>query len=340
MKNETTATPEQAPHGPTYKFIFAEHLAENTPQIVEALQDCDVVALEMEDVPDQNFREKLDMFFTEAVKSEPDPAFKQAADEMLQEAEDENDTDGLFLKGMLQGLAGSDKQIVTMGRNLDQPDELRQEAQMATMTWFAFRHTQAPHDSARKALADHLTALGRDMPGREEIMANILRALPEKQGLADDKVVGVVLGATHTGVQHGMSKDFSTQRVFVGGDQGYTLRAGEKKRFGEGDTAVRSLRFNREAQIAGPVLNRIMLTEAYADTDTFMPEAGQATVHDKARATRRAETYVKNMDDEQVAAQLEEIDVLRAALLGHPASTIAREIKERLEQKLSEREQQ
>jgi hypothetical protein len=166
MTAETTPS-QEALNTTSYKFIFCEHLAESVPAILEQLESCDAVAIELEDVPDQETRDNLDSFFTMIASADPEADILEAMDEMMSEDDADNDPNSLFFKAMLKGLAGSDKPVITLGNNLDEPNELRDEARTNETVWNAHRYVNATHDRTRGALSDYLIAFGREMPGQK-----------------------------------------------------------------------------------------------------------------------------------------------------------------------------
>lgn len=292
-----SSAPEQAQNPdlhPNFNFVFSRHLAEDGKAVAESLKDFDVIVLE------------------EVAVNEKTRQLTQNADNMLvstgltgqqvDEIYEEVGLHGSFKGELLYNLQGTNKKIVLVDVNQDDPifQELNARDRQATNEVIESIRSNQPNDVVRQKSIASLRAMADTTRYREQVVAGQLRNLDTDHDIAPGTKVGVFVGAVHTPVQHEISKDRNTTRTFVEDPESPTKHDREKFRYNIGSTIVRQLNMMPENEIDEATANRQVLLDTYR----VMTSEDPIKTHNEVVAA---------MSDDEVGGLLQEIDAAKLA---------------------------
>ena len=290
--DETIATPGYSPEeqerlNAEYSFVFCYHTEEFVDEISAAVQDCDTVAFEYVGFDSDDERQRWDARLTTYVS---DTVTEQLSTEV--EAELDASAAGAYLKGVLAKLRGSNKKIVTLDMNVDNPNyPLVEEWWVAEKDYYRIVKDGSPVQEIRQASTALLRTAVTSFPLREAVMANQLKALGHSPGK-----IGVVTGIIHTPVEEELSSIAETTKTVIGPA---IAEGTEVVDYDDFDLAILQARTNGIENVDGMLLDRAILTDVIRGYDI---DLGNNT----------ARELVRSVPDEQVGEVLHAIDEIHA----------------------------
>ena len=244
-----------------YNFVLCEHTVENAERIATALQGSDIIVFEaIGFLADDNTRREYDSALTDYVSAGLTDDYKQALDKYFCGSEAQSSPDDRFYLKVLDSFTGTGIVVLTMDMNNDNPDF----DSVVAMSNARYDYIDAIHDDnplpdlEQKALI-WASAAAFANSKREQIMASQLREIGRKH---PGKSIGIVLGMTHTPVQHDLANDCTTTRQFVGSSTSL-LPEGTKALYTYPNQITRMIRFGLVDKIGADLLRRTVVQAAF-----------------------------------------------------------------------------
>lgn len=190
-----------------YAFVFCYHTPEFAKQIAEAVQDCDTVAFEYLGFKSEDERQAWNDKLTTYVAGTATVAQKDEVRVDLSQS-----ADGGYLGAVLQEFQGSNKKIVLLDIDEDNPDY-----RLVTNYWNTNRgYYRAISDGStvqevRRAATTFLQSAVDSFPVRESAMAEQLKSLGRVPGK-----IGVITGVIHTPLLEELSDVAETSSEVIG----------------------------------------------------------------------------------------------------------------------------
>lgn len=295
------ARPETDSHEVEVRFVFWEHVRGNVKTAVRLVEDSDVVALEFVGFKNSAKRAAFEAYATKYISTDTSPEEKRKAERYLRR---NGDRSGVC-KTLLDGLQGSNKQIVTVDVNRDDDeygpvkDSMRQESRLR-------RSLERHASNARigKRMRESSASVAASSGLREELVAEQVKALMEQYAGTGARIA-VLLGAAHTPVHHALAASYpNISRVFIKDDHRSHL-------YPPKDRAARKKRFFPESEISEAEVSGLIL-EAAADYS----DAPEDNKH-----------HVENMSDEEAALIIEELEMVKVGLTARLTSSYVKRQK-------------
>jgi hypothetical protein len=178
----------------TITVVLCEHEMQNAQRIAQALQDCDVVAMEAYGIEAEALRPQYEEGYESIMEDTVSP-------EMIDRIHTAALIEGNVGAAILAHLAGTNKQVAVIDISKDDPRYAAVvEADQAEREYARAIYSFAPLGEAQSAGLESARALAKEMEVRDEIMAAQLQDVAEELGqLVPGISIGVVLGKLHHG---------------------------------------------------------------------------------------------------------------------------------------------
>ena len=194
---------------PHLKLVMWEHSKENNDNTVKQLQDCDVVAFEHRVFKNNEERQAYDRAATTYVSTTATDEERRKAYLFL----DKFDHTAPQYKLLLDSLKGSDKRIVTLDMNKDDPDY---KPELNTEKAVSLNASKMSVGEIKTTLVERAAASAKWDEAREaRMVAQVTDLVGEYSG--QEVNIAIMVGAAHTPVHHQLAKQFPGQatRVFA-----------------------------------------------------------------------------------------------------------------------------
>jgi hypothetical protein len=251
-----------------YHFAFCIHEPEFVPQIYEAVKDCDIIAVET--LMRGDAREVLQEAYSAYTAEGLDPAQRT---HILVEAWRKTGTHDAFIRDLLEQLAGTDKRIVLIDADKDDPRlvELGAVEDSRKQDLAQDIENHQPNDRLRVDVVPLVTATNQVHAYRESIVVEQLNQLSTSPDQDHKLDIGVVAGLVHTPMSHALSRSgHKISRRFIDDNQ-HDLEPTEKARYTSDFTLLRSNRFHPDRELEPGQVDKLLLLFLYetyaADTD-------------------------------------------------------------------------
>lgn len=302
---------EAEPKRTEYKFVLCEHTLQNLEEIIEALQDCDVIALECIGVPSEVERERMNLALTAITKLEEASAVeKDQTEKLLSIFEDD------FYKIIVNKFENSGKIIKLIDINADHPDfTVIKQYNASSRELDEAMQNLRPNAEIREVIKNHIMLLAATSSIREKIMSRQLKLLGEQNKGAK---IGVMLGAVHTPVFDDIAEDLPAVPVFVGVDKTW-LSGHEEMCYTYADRAAHALQHGAE-DIDPELVDRALLEEVFIKYNNKIrvrkfsdrtETSATSNVDASPEELNLKSEVIEKMSADEVAALLARIDTIK-----------------------------
>jgi hypothetical protein len=302
LAQELSASREQlVPSGVEFKFAFCSHHGqEQGLKVAESLRDCEIVAFEAVGQDAETRAKRAEEYTSLVTDPDPDPAKLPQHDE--------------FTRTLLTELGKTGtKQIVLIDISSEHPEyALRDQTREKRKAFSAKTIKLEAPESIRQALREYLAVEGRRDASREATQVDQLKQLAATKASSSPPVnIGVVVGISHTSVQHELSRqNYKTTRSFID-DGAPESQPPVKHLYGHMLQAIRQAAINPTKEIGEGLLNRVILDDIFATSGALLEtgvELNDATFN---QIEQSAYDAVSNMSDDEVSGLLEKLHQLR-----------------------------
>jgi hypothetical protein len=237
---------------PELKIVLWEHSPENSAAAADQVKDCDVLAMEYTGFRNDEERQAFDREATICMSSTAGATELLHAKNYIKERH-------RATYELLNGLQGTDKQVITVDMNADHPDaKLEKSLAREERRFRSLRHSH-PESSKLEAPTEKLAAARAQIINkREDLVVGQVEGL-----LADERMqgkkVGLLIGAAHTRVMHKLAAGRNIEHVFVTGD----YRRNQKQHFNSMDAITRHKNIIPDRPVPRSLVRRAILEQLY-----------------------------------------------------------------------------
>jgi hypothetical protein len=276
-----------------YSFVFCYHTEEFADEISAAVQDCDTVAFEHAGFESAAERQAWNTMLTNCISHNATGQQRAETAEKLDVSDG-----GAYLKGVLDGLQGSDKKIALLDMDEDNPDyEVIHDYWQAHRNYYGAVKDGSSIEEIKQAQAAFLQVAVTSFPVREAFMVDQLKALGHEPGK-----IGVVTGIIHPQLEEGLSDVAETSHVVIGPE--VTIEDGAVRvDYDDFDLAIQQARAEGIGHVDDALLERSILKDVI---ESYQIDLGDNDARD----------LVRGLPEARISDVLQAIDDVRAVHAG------------------------
>lgn len=296
---------------PKIKFVFWEHVPENSAVAAAQLKECDVVALELLGTKASE-RLRIEQAATTYVSSTATYEEHRKAARVIKRTLPD------MYRGLLLNLQGSDKKIVTLDADRgDDEEKLVRKSSRAYNKVDARLILRAPSAKIGSLLVEAASVSAAEMKARDAKSQSQIQGLHNMYAGSSAKI-GVVYGAAHTSIYHGIREYVPSERVFIGGVASPRALPGERYRYNSLLALERSVQFLPNKPVPQSMLDAAVLDAMYLTADPGLGESHHVDFNSE------------RMTHEEMSGILEEIDVIKSSIASRLLSVPGLDVRSRV----------